>query len=108
MNFPYLEDGMFSVAVVAILVTMLMALARAIRGPDLFNRILAVNAVSTKVILLLALITFLSGNPNFLDIALVYALINFVSLLAFLNLLSYTQDTKNTSTNNIDNNGEVL
>ena len=50
MNFPYLEDGMFSVAVVAILVTMLMALARAIRGPDLFNRILAVNAVSTKAV----------------------------------------------------------
>jgi multicomponent Na+:H+ antiporter subunit F len=80
---------MFSAATVAILVTMAMALARALLGPTVFDRILAVNMFGTKIVLLIAVHGFLTDRPEFLDIALVYALINFISTIAVLKFLRY-------------------
>lgn len=82
---------MFSVATVAILVVMLLALVRAFMGPTLYDRILAVNMFGTKTVLLIAVLGFLMGRPEFLDIALVYALINFISIIGVLRFFEYTQ-----------------
>lgn len=68
----------------AIFVTMGLALARALLGPTVYDRVLAVNMFGTKTALLLAVIAFLYGRPDFLDLALAYALINFVGVLAVL------------------------
>jgi multicomponent Na+:H+ antiporter subunit F len=68
----------------ATLVTMALALIRAIKGPTVYDRVLAVNMLGTKTVLLLAVIAFLSGRPDFLDLALAYALINFTGVLAVL------------------------
>ncbi len=70
---------------IAILVTMALALIRAILGPSVYDRVLAVNMLGTKTVLLLAVIAFLYGRPDFLDLALAYALINFIGVLAVLN-----------------------
>lgn len=75
---------MFYVAAAAILVTMILALARALLGPSVYDRVLAVNLFGTKTVLLLSVIAFLYGRPDFLDLALAYALINFISVLAVL------------------------
>ncbi len=80
---------MFTAATIAILVTMALALARAFIGPTLYDRILAVNMVGTKTVLLIAVLGFLMGRPEFLDIALVYALINFVGTIAMLKYFKY-------------------
>ncbi|MGE0118630.1 MAG: monovalent cation/H+ antiporter complex subunit F [Dongiaceae bacterium] len=80
---------MFSAATAAILVTMAMALARALLGPTVFDRILAVNMFGTKIVLLIAVYGFLTGRPEFLDIAVAYALINFISTIAVLKFLRY-------------------
>jgi len=80
---------MFTVACVGIVVTMFLALARALAGPTVFDRILAVNAFGTKTVLLIAVLGFLSGRPAFLDLALVYALINFIGVIAVLRFLRY-------------------
>jgi multicomponent Na+:H+ antiporter subunit F len=80
---------MFAAATAAILVTMAMALARALLGPTVFDRILAVNMFGTKIVLLIAVHGFLTDRPEFLDIALVYALINFISTIAVLKFLRY-------------------
>jgi multicomponent Na+:H+ antiporter subunit F len=71
-------------ALIAILVVMIIALTRAFFGPTLHDRILAVNVFGTKTVLLIALAAYLSGTPGYLDIALVYALINFVSIIGAL------------------------
>lgn len=71
-------------ASIAILVVMAMALIRALCGPTVYDRILAVNVFGTKTVLLLAVIGFLYGRPEFLDIAIVYALINFISVMGVL------------------------
>jgi len=78
---------MFYAATMAILVTMAMALARALRGPTVYDRVLAVNMFGTKTALLLSVIAFLYGRPDFLDLALAYALINFIGILAVLNFV---------------------
>ena len=76
--------SMFGVATAALLVCMAMTLARAIVGPTVFDRILAVNSFGTKTVLMIAVYGFLSGRPDFLDLALVYALMNFIGTIAVM------------------------
>ncbi len=78
---------MYYAAIIAILVTMALALARALLGPTVYDRILAVNMFGTKTVLLLAVFSFLYGRLDFLDLALAYALINFIGVLAVLNFV---------------------
>ena len=75
---------MYLAVSLAILVTMVLALVRALRGPTVYDRVLAVNMFGTKTALLLSVIAFLLGRPDFLDLALAYALINLVGILAVL------------------------
>jgi multicomponent Na+:H+ antiporter subunit F len=75
---------MLAVAVFAILGTMGLALARAFLGPTVFDRLLAANMFGTKVVLLVAVLGFLDGRPEFLDIGLVYAMISFITVIAVL------------------------
>jgi multicomponent Na+:H+ antiporter subunit F len=84
---------MLAVATIAILLVMLMALCRALLGPTIYDRMLAVNVFGTKTVLLIAVIGFLMGRPDFLDIALVYALINFISIIGVLRYFEY-RDTR--------------
>lgn len=80
---------MFLAATVAIMTTMALVLARAVAGPSLYDRILAANTFGTKTVLLIAVLGFLSDRPAFLDVALVYALINFISTVAVLKFFEY-------------------
>jgi multicomponent Na+:H+ antiporter subunit F len=73
----------------AVLLTMGLALVRAFLGPTVYDRILALNMAGTKVILLIAVSGFLTGRPEWLDLALLYALISFVGLLAVLRFSKY-------------------
>jgi len=75
---------MLIAATLAILVVMLLGIIRGVIGPTFYDRILAVNMFGTKTVLLIALLGFVMGRPEFLDIAIVYALINFVSVIAVL------------------------
>jgi len=75
---------MYYAVTIALLVTMALALARALMGPTVYDRVLAVNMFGTKTVLLFSVIAFLSGRPDFLDLALAYALINFIGVLAVL------------------------
>ena len=75
---------MYYAVTIALLVTMALALLRALLGPSVYDRVLAVNMIGTKTVLLLSVLSFLFGRPDFLDLALAYALINFIGVLAVL------------------------
>lgn len=75
---------MFSAASLALLFTLVLALSRAVMGPSVFDRVLAANTVGTVAVLLLATIGFLTGRPDFLDLAIVYGLLNVVGTIAVL------------------------
>ena len=75
---------MFIAAMLGVRVTMVLALVRALKGPTAYDRVLAVNMFGTKTVLLIAVIGFLTGRPDFLDLGLVYVLINFIGTIAIL------------------------
>ncbi|MDP3033152.1 MAG: monovalent cation/H+ antiporter complex subunit F [Rhodocyclaceae bacterium] len=75
---------MLVVAAIALLVTVLLALARAALGPSVFDRLQAANTVGTCAMLILALLGFLGGRPEFLDLAIVYGLLNVIGVIAVL------------------------
>ena len=79
----------YAAAAFAVLVTMALAMGRAIVGPTAYDRILALNAFGTKTVLLIAVMGFLFGRPEWLDLALVYGLCNFVGTLAVLRFSKY-------------------
>ncbi|MEH6402010.1 MAG: monovalent cation/H+ antiporter complex subunit F [Sneathiella sp.] len=79
----------FTITAFAILVSVAMALARAILGPTAYDRILAANAIGTKTVLLIAVFGFMNGRPDFLDLALVYSLMNFIGTIAVLKYFKF-------------------
>ena len=89
---------MFVAATAAIIIAMVLALVRAFSGPSLYDRVLAGNSFGTKTVLLIGLMGFLTGRPHFLDIALLYALINFAATIASMMLLSCLMNLKTTRT----------
>lgn len=80
---------MFAAAMLGILVTMFLALIAAVRGPTVFDRILAINMFGTKTVLLIAVSGFLVGRPEWMDLALVYALVNFMGMIALLKFVRF-------------------
>ena len=80
---------MFTTAILAILVSLALAVWRALAGPTVFDRLLAANAIGTGTILLLALFGFLTGRPEFLDIGILYALLNMIGTFAVLKFFRY-------------------
>jgi len=79
----------FAAAALALLVTLALVLARALAGPTVLDRLLAANTVGTVALLLLAVIGFLTGRPEFLDLAIVYGLLNIVGTIAVLKFFRY-------------------
>lgn len=80
---------MFEAAAAALLVTLALALARAALGPTVFDRLQGANTVGTVAVLLLAVIGFLDGRPEFLDLALVYGFLNVIGTIAVLKFFRY-------------------
>ena len=73
---------MYYAALAGIVVTMMLALIRAARGPTVFDRLMAANMFGTKTVLLIAVSGFFVGRPEWLDLALLYTLVNFTGTLA--------------------------
>ena len=82
---------MFYVATIAILISFILVLIRLFMGPTLYDRVLALNAFGTLAVLMISVVGFLFGRPDFLDIALLYALLNFIGTIAILKFFRYKE-----------------
>jgi multicomponent Na+:H+ antiporter subunit F len=80
---------MFAAVSAALLVALVLTLIRAFLGPTVFDRAQAANTVGTIAVLLLAVIGFLTGRPEFLDLAIVYGLLNVIGTIAVLKYFQY-------------------
>lgn len=80
---------MFIVTLAAVLITIFLALLRAGWGPTVFDRILALNMLGTKTVLLILVVGFLTERPEFIDLSLLYALMNFIGMVAVLRFSKY-------------------
>ena len=81
--------AMFLAITAALFVAVFLVLVRLFAGPTLYDRVLAVNTFGTLTVLLLSALGFVTERPDFLDIAMLYALINFVSTIAILKFFRY-------------------
>jgi multicomponent Na+:H+ antiporter subunit F len=82
--------NVFVIAMVGVFTTMFLALVRAFMGPTVFDRVLAANMFGTKTVLLIAVSGFLKGRPEWLDLALLYALMNFIGMIALLRFSKFS------------------
>lgn len=82
---------MYGVSAFLLLVGMGLALARALRGPTVFDRILAVNVFGTATVLMVSVLGFMGGRGDLVDIALIYALISFTGTVAVLRFVEVGQ-----------------
>ena len=82
--------NVFVIAMLGVLITMVLALVRAFKGPTVFDRVLAANMFGTKTVLLIAVSGFLTGRPEWLDLALLYAMVNFTGMIALLRFSKFS------------------
>lgn len=80
---------MFTAAAAGLLVALALVLARAMLGPTVFDRIQAANTIGTLAVLLLSVFGFLTGRPEFLDLAIIYGLLNVVGTIAVLKFFRF-------------------
>ena len=85
----------FLVVCAALLFTVILGLIRAFAGPTIYDRVLAVNSIGTKTVLLIAALGFLMNRPDFTDISLLYALLNFIGTIAVLKFVRRQEGQKN-------------
>lgn len=88
---PYIMLG----ATLFLIVAMVLMLTRLIGGPSLYDRLLALNSFGTKTVLFLCVFCFIIDRPDGIDIALLYALMNFIATIAVLKFFSYGALTVN-------------
>lgn len=81
---------MYIAVSILILAVMVLSLLRGLMGPTIYDRILAVNMFGTKTVLLVTVLGGASGRADVMDIALVYALINFIGVIAVLRFFRYS------------------
>lgn len=74
----------YAAAALAIVGVAFLVLIRLFLGPSVFDRALALNSFGTKTVLLIALFGYMEGRPDFLDVAILYALMNFIGTVAVL------------------------
>ncbi len=97
LDIAQFDAVILGVATIALLTGMGLILIRLFLGPSVYDRALSLNMFGTKTVLFLAILGFLNGRPDFLDIALLYALINFITTIAILKYFRY-RDLSGTAT----------
>lgn len=80
---------MLTIASLGIIVTLTLAFIRASLGPTVFDRVLALNMFGTKTVLLICVVGFMTKRTDFLDLALLYSLMNFIGMVALLRFTEY-------------------
>ncbi len=79
-----MSEAMYVIPALAILTAMFLAVVRALMGPTVFDRVLAANAIGTSAIMLLAVVGFLTGRPEWLDVGITYGILNLIGTFAVL------------------------
>lgn len=77
-------EAVLTFVMLAIGVSTIFTIIRAVRGPSAFDRVLAVNVIGTLAVIAICVYGYVIKRPLFLDIALLYALINFIGVIAVL------------------------
>jgi multicomponent Na+:H+ antiporter subunit F len=75
-------DDFLTLVALVIALNALICIYRAVVGPTIQDRLLAVNIIGTKTLVVVVLVTFIQAENFFLDVAMVYALLLFIVTVA--------------------------
>lgn len=76
-------NNLFLTVGICLCVTVMLVMYRVVYGPGVFNRIAAISAIGTKTLIILLIMGFLYNRVDmFVDISIVYALLNFIGTVA--------------------------
>ena len=75
-------QGALLLAAALLVIFAVIVIYRVVKGPTMQDRVVAVNVIGTKTVVIIAIIAMALGQPDYLDIALVYALLNFLLSIA--------------------------
>ena len=87
-------------ALVLLLISIVLALVRLIKGPDAADRIVALDLISMLIVAFLATESIYAGETSFLDVAIAYALIAFLGTVALARFLMRSPQRKPENINN--------
>ena len=88
----------YIIVLLVLFISLVLTIIRAGLGPTWFDRMIALNSFTTKIILVIAVYLFATGHPEFIDIALLYGLINYVGTLAVINYFKRQSESNETET----------
>lgn len=77
-------DSFLIITIAIVLLSMGMVLLRGVVGPSVYDRIQAANSFGTCTVIVIAFLSYVMGDESYLDIALIYALVNFIATIALL------------------------
>ncbi|WMJ80185.1 monovalent cation/H+ antiporter complex subunit F [Clostridium sp. MB40-C1] len=72
-------DKLFVFAILFLTGTVFLCMIRLVKGPSAADRLVAINVVGTKTIILILIVSFIIRETYFIDVSLVYALISFIA-----------------------------
>lgn len=84
----FVHSALF-VMITVIAVLMILCLIRAIKGPRYTDRIVACNMINTLTIIMIILLSFYLDEEYLLDVAIIYALIGFLSVVVITRVATY-------------------
>jgi multicomponent Na+:H+ antiporter subunit F len=68
-------------------VLILISIYRALMGPTVSDRVIAINLMTTLVIAIIVLLAYFYDQPSFIDVAILYAMIGFLMTVAVVKYL---------------------
>ena len=71
-------EKLLTAATIALAFSIFVCFARAVKGPSFADRLIAINVIGTKTIVLISIVSYIIKETYFIDIVLVYALISFL------------------------------
>lgn len=80
-------DFSYSLGAVLVMLMIFLSLIRALAGPTAPDRVAAINIIGTKTLVIITLIARVYGQEYFLDIAMVYALMSFITTIGIAKYL---------------------
>ncbi|MBI5208320.1 MAG: cation:proton antiporter [Candidatus Firestonebacteria bacterium] len=77
----------FLIISIILLLNAIICFIRVIKGPSILDRLVAINIIGTKTLIILILVAYFHGQKFYIDIAFVYALLNFVVTVAISKII---------------------
>lgn len=85
---------MVSLVIAGLFISIIMLLVHVVLKKKISDRIMTINSISTNVILVIVLLGLVFNTDFFVDVAIIYALINFISTIAFLRYFRLTSESE--------------